>query len=123
MLHVISDHSFADSTITAFLTAALESPAYKWLAHYAGFDYTASALTLAGLPPELEYDDAAIYSYITQHHRGQASTRRGTLIIIGYQGAGKTSLVWRLRNPTEAMPATPSTDGIEFGTQEPRQHL
>ena len=83
---------------------------------------TAAALTAAGLPPEFEEDWEKTFSYISQLHKSKAAglpvaPRRGTLIVIGYQGAGKSSLVWRLRHleSSEAMPELGSTDGIEFG--------
>ena len=84
-----------------------------------------NAFTLAGLPPTLAGDKAGLLSYLTQHHRGTAKQRRATLIVVGYQAVGKTSLLWRLGHPVtaESTPDDPkprladrtSTNGIASG--------
>lgn len=106
----------------ALLVAALDGPHYTWYKGTTGISLAAAVLTKAGLPPELADKPDAVCSYVVQKHvseaRGLTAPRRGTLVIVGYQGAGKTSLVWRLRNlgSSEPMPEPQSTDGIEFGT-------
>lgn len=118
----LADNNLDADTVASCLQAALEGPAYQWLDSSTGLDLTPEALSLAGIPPELAHDRIGVASYIAQQHlskaRGQESCCRGTLVIIGYQGAGKSSLVWRLRNlaSTTDMPVLESTDGIAFGT-------
>ena len=116
-----------DEAVGALLSCAVQGPNWKWL-HDGVYplcdsdQLTAAALTAAGLPPELAEDWGKVMSYISQLHASKAAGLapppcRGTLIVIGYQGAGKSSLVWRLQHPdsAEAMPEIASTDGIATG--------
>ena len=122
-----------DDSVAGLLLAAVQGPRWTWLRGYDEVDgfhrevagskqLTAAALTAAGLPPELAGDWDKVLSYISQLHASKAAGLaeppcRGTLIVIGYQGAGKSSLVWRLRHPDtgEVMPELDSTDGIATG--------
>ena len=54
-MSLLPGNGFEDSTVAAFLSAALEGPAYKWIKHAKDINFTSAALTLAGLPPELAY--------------------------------------------------------------------
>ena len=122
-----------DEAVAGLLKAAVQGPRWTWLCSFdeaVGFhrdvadsdQLTPAALTAAGLPPELAGDWDKVLSYIAQLHASKAAGLaeppcRGTLIVIGYQGAGKSSLVWRLRHPDtgEVMPELDSTDGIATG--------
>ena len=122
-----------DEAVGGLLLAAVQGPRWTWLHGYDealgfhrevadSYQLTAAALTAAGLPPELAGDWNKVLSYISQLHASKAAALaeppcRGTMIVIGYQGAGKSSLVWRLRHPDtgEVMPGLDSTDGIATG--------
>lgn len=79
------------------------------------------ALTASGLPPELLGNAEGIVSYIRQL-RGGVGNRRCTLVLLGHQRVGKTSLLWRLGHPdTERYVYDESkltrTNGIAIGEQ------
>ena len=89
-------------------------------------EVTPAALELAGMPPELplrrfahggyNFDyPTAIISYIQQLRKSGTGRRRATIVVVGYEGAGKSSLVWRLRHPEGDLPHLASTDGIATG--------
>ena len=112
----------------ALLSCAVQGPNWRWLQQtqlnnvwdpFPSKALTRAALESAGLPPALSGSWNKVRSYISQLHKSKAaglkSLRRGTLVIIGYQGAGKSSLMWRLQNPTGNMPELDSTDGLDIG--------
>lgn len=96
------------------LKAAHTGPRWQWL-EPSHIDLSKKGLAESGLPPELANDWEKVLSY-TKLGRGGGPCR-ATVVVLGYESAGKTSLVWRLRNPTaNPMPPFKSTDGIEFST-------
>lgn len=125
--------SLGDKTVSALLGGAVQGPQWKWLYNGASCSVararhlTAAALAAAGLPPELAGDWERVMSYLAQRHNSQlgavttrSQTPRCTVVLIGPQGVGKTSLVWRLRHPSssESLPAMQSTDGVALGKSE-----
>ena len=97
----------------ALLQSAYTGPRWQWL-DQSHVDLSAEGLEECGMPPELANDWEKVLSYVKL--RPGTGPCRATLIVFGYQRAGKTSLVWRLRNPDSSdMPDFESTDGIDFG--------
>ena len=97
----------------ALLQSAHAGPRWQWL-DQSHVDLSEEGLEECGLPPELANDWEKVLSYVKL--RPGTGPCRATLIVFGYQRAGKTSLVWRLRNPDSSdMPDFESTDGIDFG--------
>ena len=93
------------------LRQAVEGPAFQWIANIPQCQ-TAGILSAAGLPPELADSSQALLSYLAQLHQGTGH-RRASLIVVGYQGAGKSSLVWRLQHTGADFPSLTTTDGID----------
>lgn len=112
-----------DQAIEALLPSAVEGPNWQWLLGVLQLHeraLTPSALHAAGLPPELAGDCRKVESYISQLHESKAAgvkaSARSTLIVVGHEGGGKSSLVWRLQHPAGDMPELSSTNGVDTGT-------
>ena len=71
-----------------------------------------------GIPFAVAQSADTLLSFLRQSLQATALYRRATLVLVGYEGAGKTSLMWRLQHPDTAvaMPLVVSTDGIQTGT-------
>ena len=100
---------------TALLTAAVKGPAFEWIRNSA-HALRQPSLVAAGLPRELDYNPTGIVSYLRQLHKGSGN-RRASLILIGPQAVGKSSLLWRLLHPDKGdkLPDFQSTNGIANG--------
>lgn len=120
---------------TALLKQALQCPHFAWVRHIAG-QAPSQALSDAGLRPELQGDRDGIVSYLQQMRQDSgkaadtafAPRRRATVVVLGYQRVGKTSLVWRLRHRDDTWPGDSiSTPGIATGARHsiglPHPHL
>lgn len=86
-----------------------------WLKHVAGL-FPAAALAANSVPEELQGNADGIVSYLSLCRQG-VGRRHCTLILVGPQNVGKTSLLWRLQNPAEHQHNMPtgSTQGIAMG--------
>lgn len=80
----------------------------------------AKGLADAGVPAELAGKQHQAHQYLTQKLSGGASRRQVMVMTLGYEGSGKSSVVWRLRNPDleSLMPSLNSTDGISTCTTQ-----
>lgn len=108
-----------DSCYTALLNVAVAAEAgehFKWL-HDIADKLPMEALQAANIDTELEGDGPGIMLHLKLLRGPKAHFRRAALIVIGYQSAGKTSLLWRLMK--DEWVQTNSTHGIVFGEQWP----
>lgn len=93
---------------------------FTWL-HDIADKLPMEALQAAKIDAGLEGDGPGIMLHLKLLRGPKADFRRAALILIGYQSAGKTSLLWRLRHMDgkDKWVQTHSTDGIVFGEQWP----
>lgn len=99
------------------LLEAKKAAQCKWLLPFLG-QIPAEGLADAGVPAELAGKQHQAHQYLTQKLSGGASRRQVMVMTLGYEGSGKSSVVWRLRNPDleSLMPSLNSTDGISTCT-------
>lgn len=110
------------------LEAAMDGPAYKWLSSLAA-TLPRRSLETKRLGTLWGSTDR-IMSRVRQQHKSHEivehpatppsshlGPRRASLIVLGPQAVGKTSLLWRLQHPDPAIPLLPmqSTNGIAMG--------
>lgn len=94
--------------------AAKPGEHFEWLQGIAD-KLQVESLQAAKIDAELEGDGPGIMSHLKLLHGAEAPFRRAALILVGYQGAGKTSLRWRLGHMEDEWVQFNSTDGIVFG--------
>lgn len=108
-----SDNGITDEGYKQLLMHACEGQYFEWIHDVAGF-LKVETLVTAGLPPELRGKASNIVAFLREQH-ASAPHRRAGLVVLGPQGFGKTSLLWRLRNPSGGggLPPFQSTEGID----------
>ena len=107
-------NSLTEEGYTALLKAAVEGPAFEWIRDIASIPQ--SSLVAAGLPRELTGNKTGIMSYLRQLHKGTGN-RRASLVLVGPQAVGKSSLLWRMLHPEKGdkLPNLQGTNGIANG--------
>lgn len=96
---------------------ALGGSNINWLRQLAA-RVPSSALSFVGVPSDLAGLADRVMSYLHDLRRGKGA-RRCTLVLLGPQAAGKTSLLWRLQHPDPVkypLKDRGSTNGIVMGT-------
>ena len=115
----LTGNNLTEDGYTALLKAAVEGPAFAWIQDNVAF-IPQSSLAAAGLPRELAGNVTGTVSYLRQLHKEGTGNRRASLILVGPQAVGKSSLLWRMQHPNKSdnMTQLASTNGFAHGEMD-----